>query len=236
MQQVKKFIDAYDKINSDFVNNLEYLQDIFWVLKGYNGQNVSEFLREVKRYKALKVAEDGDARAETIDIPHEAREKALNIIEDNIFTFGQGVNPNRLGDGNITNVVIKSRYAMLDLKCDMFEDEVEQFIRKMLDFVNRYREITGQEQIEIDNINFNRAMMVNEVELLEANSKQRGHISQETADNNHPWIDNHEKEEERREQDMDDMIDLDRVNEIEDRIREIVISQMKIEEEPEGDE
>ena len=232
---IKSYIDAYDIISSDFINNLDDLQDIFWVLKGYNGQNVSEFIREVKRYKAMKVSDDGDARAETIDIPHEAREKALKIIEDNIFVFGQGVNPNKIGDGNITNVVIKSRYAMLDLKCDMFEDEVEEFLRSIIRFANRYREINNQQPIEISKINFNRAMMVNEIELLEANTKQRGHISQETADSNHPWIDNHSVEEERRERDVGDYVDLDRVNEIEDRIREIVISQMKIEEKEGGE-
>ena len=82
----------------------------------------------------------------------------------------------------------------------------------MLDFANRYREINGQEPIEVDKINFNRAMMVNEVELLEANKEQHGHISEETRLNNHPWIDNAEDELEKMEQDMADMIDLDDID------------------------
>ena len=208
LQPVKRFIDAYDLVNSDFVNNLEDFQDVYWILKGYGGQNLKDFLNQVKKFKALKVAEDGDARAETIDIPTEARKEAKEGLERDIFTFGQGVNPNELEGGNITNVVIKSRFANLDLKCDQFEDEVKAFINRKLYFINRYREINNQEPIELDKIVFNRSMIMNEVELLDANAKQRGHISEDTRLSNHPWISDAEKEQEKMEQEIEDYVDL----------------------------
>ena len=213
LRPVKRYIDAYDLVKSDFINNLEEFQDVYWILKGYNGQNLTEFLRKVKAFKGFKTSADGDARAETVDIPHEAKKEALQGLKEDIFTFGQGVDPTQVGDGNVTNVVIESRYAMLDLKCDMFEDEVEGFIRGVLNFANRYREKNGQEAIEIDKINFNRAMIINEVELLEANVKQRGHISEEKRLSKHPWIDNAEHELQKMEAEMSDYVDLDMVEE-----------------------
>jgi len=226
LQPVKRFIDAYDIVNSDFINNLEDFQDVYWVLKGYNGQNLTEFLRKVKAFRGFKTSHDGEARAETIDIPDQARKEALRQLEQDIFNFGMGVNPNQLGDGNITNVVIKSRYANLDLKCDQFEDEVKEFIFKLMYFVNRYREINGQEEIELDDVEFDRAMMVNETELAELANESRGHISERTRLSNDPRVSDVEREIERMEEDMEDMVDLD----------DVELEEEEDEEEPEGEE
>jgi len=207
LQPVKPFIDAYDVVNSDFVNNLEDFQDVYWILKGYDGENLSEFLHQVKRYKTLKVSDDGDAKSEKIDVPYEARKEAKEGLEKDIFNFGMGVNPNAIGDGNITNVVIRSRYANLDLKASSFELELKDFINKLLDFVNRYREITNQPPIEVEDIVFNRSVIFNEVELLEANREQMGVVSEDTRLSNHPWVSDIEAEKEDME--AEQVVDLD---------------------------
>lgn len=194
LQAVKPFIDAYDIVNSDFCNNLEDFQDIYWILKGYGGENLEKFLYEVKRYKTLKVDEGGDAKAENIDIPYDARKEAREGLERDIFTFGMGVNPNAIGDGNITNVVIKSRFALLDLKASAFELEIKDYIYKVIEFINRFREIKNMKPIELDDITFNRSLIMNEVELLKANTEQRGSISEMTRLSNHPWVDDPEAE------------------------------------------
>lgn len=194
LQPVKRFIDAYDKVNSDFMNNLEDFQEVYWILKGYQGQNLNKFLDEVKRYKTLKVGDDGEARSEQIDIPHAARKEAKAGLEKDIFNFGMGVNPNNLEGGSITNVVIKSRFANLDLKCDQFEDEVKSFLDKLIYFVNSYREETDQQPVEVSKYTFNRSMIINEVELLNANINQRGSVSEQTRLSNHPWVDDADKE------------------------------------------
>jgi len=209
LQPVKRFIDAYDIVNSDFINNLEDFQDVYWILKGYDGENLNEFLQQVKRYKSLKVAEDGDARAETIDIPHEARKEAKEGLRRDIFKFGQGFDPDKVGDGNVTNVVIKSRFASLDLKADQFEDEIKETIKKLVYFVNEYREQQGEQPIELNKINFDRAMMINEVELLEANAQQKGNVSEDTRLANHPWVNDQEEEQAKMDEDREDVVNLD---------------------------
>jgi len=37
LKPIKSYIDAYDIVSSDFINNLEDFQDIYWILKGYDG-------------------------------------------------------------------------------------------------------------------------------------------------------------------------------------------------------
>lgn len=212
LQPVKRFIDAYDIVNSDFINNLEDFQDVYWILKGYDGENLNDFLQQVKRYKSLKVAEDGDARAESIDIPHEARKEAKEGLRRDIFKFGQGFDPDKVGDGNVTNVVIKSRFASLDLKADQFADEIREAIKKLVYFVNEYRKQQGEEAIELNRVNFDRAMMINEVELLEANAQQRGHVSEDTRLSNHPWVSDQEEEQTKMQSDMEDRVDLDDID------------------------
>ncbi len=202
LQPLKPFIDAYDIVNSDFVNDLENHQDVYWVLKGYEGENLNQFLDMVKKYHAIKVGEGGDVRHETIEIPTEARDTDLQQLEQDIFKFGQGVNPNDLAGGSITNVVIKARFALLDLKCDQFEDKIKEALRKFFEFVNRYREIQGEEQFDIDNINFDRSMIMNKAEMLEANVKQKGNISEQTRLTNHPWVSDVEAEQQRIDEEM----------------------------------
>ena len=46
-----------------------------------------------------------------------------------------GFNSAQMGDGNITNIVIKSRYALLDLKCNKLEIRLKQFMRKIMKIV-----------------------------------------------------------------------------------------------------
>jgi len=190
LKPVKPLIDAYDKVDSDFANNLEDFQDIFWVLKGYDGTNLETFLNEVKEFKAVKVGEGGDAKPETINIPYEARKTFMEGAKADIMQFGMGLNTDELSGGSLTNVVIKARYANLDLKTDSFQPFVEDFIEDYLYFVNQYR---GGEQISLD-VEFNRTQIINEAELLDANKGQMGVVSDETRLENHPWVDDVGKE------------------------------------------
>jgi hypothetical protein len=91
-------------------------------------------IKNIKTKKHIGVdAEDGgDVDFKTVDIPYQARQAKLDLDEKNIYRFGFGFNSAQLGDGNVTNVVIKSRYALLDLKCNKLEIRLKQFLRKLL--------------------------------------------------------------------------------------------------------
>ena len=190
LEPIKSLIDAYDVVISDFANNLEDFQDVTWILKGYEGQDPSKFLEQVKMYKSIPVGEGGDARTETIEIPTEARMAMLEKLEGLIFQFGRGVNMEKLSGGSLTNVVIKAQFANLDMKANGFAYYTKQFINDYIEFYNIYAERFGEERIQTDEeIVFNKSMVMNEIEMLDANARQVGTISDDTRWDNHPWTD-----------------------------------------------
>lgn len=75
-----------------------------------------------------------------------------------------GFDSSQIGDGNITNVVIKSRYALLDLKCNKAEIRLRKLIRQLLkviveDINKRFNKAYNFMDIDI---NIVRETMVNE--------------------------------------------------------------------------
>ena len=70
----------YDRVYSGFFNDLEDIQEIIFVLSGYGGTNLAEFLGDLKKFKTVNLDEDEGKpglSTLTIDIPVEAREKML---------------------------------------------------------------------------------------------------------------------------------------------------------------
>ncbi|HGP9522898.1 TPA: phage portal protein [Streptococcus pneumoniae] len=68
-------------------------------------------------------------------MPVEARKTKLTIDKEAIYKFGMGFDSSQTGDGNITNVVIKSRYSLLDLKCNKTEVRLRKVIKRMLKLI-----------------------------------------------------------------------------------------------------
>ena len=176
---------------------------MYWILENFQGENIEDFLEQVKLYKTLKVGEGGRAKPETIQIPVEARKVMLDITETNIYKDGFGFNSDKIGDGNITNVVIRSRYENLNMKANEFEEEMREGIYQLLDFLNRYYEITNQEQIDPEEIevNFDRTLIVNDLEYATLSNESKGFLSEQTRLKNDPRVTDVEKEIERMESD-----------------------------------
>ena len=123
-----------------------------YVVRNYMGDDIEELVDSIRARKAVGVDDDGGVDIKTIDIPYEARKAKLALDEDNIYRFGMGFNSQKVGDGNITNIVIKSRYALLDLKCNKLEIQLKSFLRKIarvvLDDYNS-RNDTGYQESDI---------------------------------------------------------------------------------------
>ena len=197
LEPIKAQIDTYDVVVSDFANNIEDIQDALVVISGYEGTDADHVLSNLKDRKLVLVGENGGLDYKKIDIPTEAREKILDRLHTDIFTFGQGFDPNQVGGGSITNVVIKSRYTLLDLKSNRLETQLTMVFNKLMEFVNIYLvEIAKKKEIECG-IEFNRSMVMNESEKVEQASKSVGVISNETIWENHPFVTDVEQEKER---------------------------------------
>lgn len=179
LKPIKGLIDDYDLMSCGLSNNLQDLSEGYFVVKGFDGDNLDELINNVKMKKHIGVGDDGDLDVKTVTIPYEARKIKMELDEKNIYRFGMGFNSALLGDGNITNIVIKSRYALLDLKCNKCEDNVKKLLKKIVKVV--LDEINDQNQTDYSlkdvYFNFEREVMTNaqdnaQIELLEAQTEQ----------------------------------------------------------------
>ncbi len=53
LKKYKHLIDLEDKVLSGFANDLEDIQQIIYILEDYGGEDLKEFLGDLKRYKAI---------------------------------------------------------------------------------------------------------------------------------------------------------------------------------------
>lgn len=193
---LKSKIDLYDRILSDFGNNLEDCQDIYWVLKNYGGTSMADFLEEFKHYKTVKTEHDADATPHTIEVPYEARKTALEILRAKIYEESMAVDTSILSGGSLTNVAIEAAYTDLDLKVDSLEVQVKKAVSKIINLFEEYQSGIGNEvEVETD-ISFVRNVLMNKNETVEdiINLRAAGELSRETAVRRNPYVDNEEKE------------------------------------------
>ena len=135
LKPIKAIIDDYDLMACGLSNNIQDSAEAYFVVSGFQGDNLDELIQNVKVKKHIGVDAGGSLDVKTVDIPYQARLTKLQLDETNIYRFGMGFNSAQLGDGNITNVVIKSRYALLDLKCDKLEKNLKKFLREMIKII-----------------------------------------------------------------------------------------------------
>lgn len=154
LKPIKDLIDDYDLMACSLSNNLQDFTDAIYVVSGFQGANLDEMIQNIKAKKHLGVAPDGGLEIKTIDIPYEARKVKLELDEKNVYRFGMGFNSAQLGDGNITNIVIKSRYALLDLKCNKLEIRLKEFLRKIVKVVLDEINADGQTDYKTEDIYF----------------------------------------------------------------------------------
>ena len=163
LKPIKELIDDYDLMACSRSNNLQDFTDAIYVVAGFQGHNLDELIENVKVKKHIGVDADGSVDVKTVDIPYQARQTKLDLDEKNIYRFGMGFNSAQIGDGNITNIVIKSRYALLDLKCNKLEIRLRQFLRKILQIVlDEINEQNGTDyQMKDVKLEFDREVMTN---------------------------------------------------------------------------
>ena len=135
LKPIKALIDDYDLMACGLSNNIQDSAEAYFVVSGFQGDNLDELITNIKTKKHIGVDVGGGVDVKTVDIPYQARLTKLQLDEVNIYRFGMGFNSAQIGDGNITNVVIKSRYALLDLKCDKLEKNLKKFLREMIQIV-----------------------------------------------------------------------------------------------------
>lgn len=179
LKPIKQLIDDYDIMSCGLSNNLADFDHPLYVIKGFEGDNLTELSQNLKTKKTIGVDDSGGVEVHTVDIPYQARLVKMQEDEKNIYRFGMGFNSAQIGDGNITNIVIKSRYALLDLKCNKLEIKLRAFLKKLVNIV--IDEINSKNKTAYQSkdvyFEFNREVMTNasdnaQIEKTDAERKQ----------------------------------------------------------------
>ena len=195
LQVNKSHIDLFDELISGFANNISMFQEAILKVKDRGAQDWEEFWFHLKKYGIITcddVSPVGDIDFLKVAIPYEARKVFIDIIRDLIYETAQAVDTRKLSEGNITNVVIKSRYANLDLKADAGLRQLKTFIYNLYEFVNIYKKLKNQTLEDVENLKaiFNKKMIFNDTEIIEGIVKSDGIISKKTNISNHPYVTN----------------------------------------------
>ena len=193
---IKELVDIYDKTVSLYSNDIEDLQELIFVLINYGGQDLEDFLTDLKQYKAVKVTRQGgggDGGVETmkVDIPVEARIKLLNILNKNIWNMGQGVDPEHTPN-NVSGAALKHLYGLLELKASFTETAFTNGLNAILTLFKNWLCLSGKKDFrkEPEDIIYTRSMISNDVEIVQMCIESKDIISDETIVANHPWVDN----------------------------------------------
>ena len=189
LSDIKGHIDSYDKVYSGFVNDLEDIQEIIFVLTNYEGESLSEFMGNIKKYKTIKANNYGDSDKSgvdtlNIDIPIEARKELLNITRKEIFEKGQGVDPQPEQFGNASGVALKFMYSLLELKAGLMETEFKLGFGEFVRAICQYLNIEVKSIIQI----WTRTAIANDTEIAEICQKSAGIVSQRSILANHPFV------------------------------------------------
>lgn len=175
LMPIKCIIDDYDMMKCGLSNNLQDFDHPIYAVKGFDGHDFTELAKNLRTKKMVGTGEQGSIDVVAVEIPVEARRANLEEDEKNIYKFGMGFNASQVGDGNITNVVIRSRYTLLDLKADKVEKILKKMLKKnvipvVLDEINAEHG-TAYQPGDVE-IKFERIIPTNESEDIENEYKK----------------------------------------------------------------
>lgn len=160
---IKEKIDAYDRIFSDFGDNLDRANDVYWVLNNFGGniKDALEITQQIQQLKLILNQTDGTgsgstAAPHTIEVPYQARQTALEILRKELYADFMALDMDALTGSSLTNVAIKAAMVNLDLKANDYEWQCFRFVQDVL-------QLNG---IETEDIQFKRQTLVNESEII----------------------------------------------------------------------
>ena len=200
----KETVDNYDLLVSDAQNTLLDMQALIFALRGYEGESLAEFMMNLKRYKAVNLDENGGIDTIKAEVPVEAYKTQKNTLKEDLFMFGQGVNPSPDIIGNApSGKALENLYSLLDMKASMFERKATLSLREFMWFIQTYCELSKKGQFDYRDVTytFNKLLLTNEKEIVQMARDSSGIISRTTILENHPWVKDVVQEQERLDRD-----------------------------------
>ncbi|MDR0222547.1 MAG: phage portal protein [Oscillospiraceae bacterium] len=197
ISSVKSLQDGLNLILSNFWNAMEEdPRNTLLVLVNYDGEDLSEFRRNLAAYGAVKVRSvdgaAGDLKTLRVEVNADNYRAIIEIFKRAVIENGMGFDAKDsrvLGGGNPNQMNIQSMYSDIDLDANEIETEFQAALAETLWFVNRSLEHGGFAGSKNAEFIFNRDMMLNEGQIIDNCVKSLALLSEETVIANHPWAD-----------------------------------------------
>ena len=223
-EKATSIIDAYEQSVSDTANDLEYFTDAYLWLPGFGGYdpeseddvNKLADMRNNKVFLPTDTQNNNDKPDFIVkQINDTATENHKDRLKDEIHKM---LNIPDLSDENFagtqSGVSMKFKLWGLENICSTFERRFKKSLQKRLRLIDEYLTMKGNTTDSADiQISFSRNLPDNTVEMAELVEKLRSLISDRTLLSWIDRVDDPERELERRQDEMDSMIDLDNFGE-----------------------
>lgn len=186
-EQVTSLIDAYDKLESDRVNDKEQFVDAILVLTGArlendeNGRTPSQQLRQDK----LLFLPDSDATAQYLarNMSEADVEVLKNALKADIHKFS--MIPDLTDEqfaGNSSGVAMKFKLLGLDQLTKIKERWFREALEERLKLFSHFLSVKGAAAVDVGKVDivFSRALPVNDLEISQTIMNYNGFVPEET--------------------------------------------------------
>ena len=156
LKPIKPLIDDYDRIASTMSSVIEDYDRPLYFIYGANKEDLAQFKDRVKQGGVIGV---NSPNQQGVDMKHfrvdvAARKEKLSLNKELIYKFGMAFDSSQVGDGNTTNVVVRSRYSLLDLKCNKIEPRILAYLRWTLEVVAEDIQRKSGRTFDLDDVSF----------------------------------------------------------------------------------
>lgn len=209
LKEMRSDIDSYDLIKSKGIDSILDDIDAVLVVEGIGAEmgELSRARQMVKNSRIMAVDVGGKAYFEKVDINIDSILKKLELLKKDMQDNTSTVDLTTIQFGNNpSGEAMRAFFEDLNTWTNGFETEFRFTMKKLKYFFDKWLSWKGGygtfEQLQDIKITFtlDRDMMINETSILDNIVKMKGIVSQETLDEQNPWVESHEKEQERREQ------------------------------------
>ena len=187
---VVSLIDAYDKMESDSLDDFDYFVDAYLVLSGLNAD--SEDVARMKENRIILLDQDSDAEWLIKNGDSSGTDSVKTRIDKDIHKFAQV--PDMTDEafaGNASGVAIKYKTMPMENLVAVKERKFKKGLQKRIELIFAILGLKGSthDWRAID-ITFTRNLPTNETELAQMVSVLDGIVSSETLLSQLPFVDN----------------------------------------------
>lgn len=155
---LRNTIDAIDLIQSGYCNDTDDMNYLYWTVVGNGGMDDADLiqvLNKLRKIKAANLDNGNELQPHTVDMPYLGREAILDRLEKKLYKDAMALNTYDLASGAVTATQIIAAYEPLSEKLDLHEEQLSDFIERLLT-------VAGVE----DEATYNRSLIVNQSEMI----------------------------------------------------------------------